>query len=253
MKRETPARGHLEEHWSELKHLLHIIETLFCDVLDAPARITRSAARDIALWLRDAEAAARALLLAMAHALVLTPLKRRARAQNRKPAQGPRTAPLWRFDVVPQQSRYRFVRRKGWREKPEELSFFARDLLAYLRIAGREKRAAYLAENPPQPQPLFEYVRSPAGRNMPPDAPRALIEPVYTRAGAVRRFNGLIMVTRDPARFAQRLARRLDRSRDRKDLVRRVRARRPHWPGNPEPPREDFVQRCLAESAHDTS
>ncbi len=200
---------------------MRTIETLFGDLFDAPKLILRTAARRVEAWLRDGEAVARALLLAMAAtmAVVLTPPHTTTtRATPSRKVQHAR--PQWRFGFV-------------------------------ARLARAEKHAVQYALSPEQKRRLEEarheerYQRRMFGRDPKPPreklqpsangAPFTLLSPrppasrFVDRVGVVRRYNGLIHVLQQREKFALRLAQRLARKRD--QTIARALLRRTQKPG----------------------
>ena len=231
----------LQECWEGYRHLLHIIETLFGDLFDAPAFVRRAEAVAALRWIRDAEAAARALLLAMARtiAVVLAPLRGKKRAAREKtPAQSRfalvtsvRRKSLVRTHLTPT-AQLAALRAEQKREDDYNREMFARepanalarleDCPPFYRIETKGDGAA------------VTHVRRIAD----------VASDVVDRSVLVRRFNGLVKVLQTPEPYARRLAKHL--ARDRAKTETRALARTPHHPRLHPPPMDDFVRRCHA-------
>ncbi|KAF0172421.1 MAG: hypothetical protein FD160_3577, partial [Caulobacteraceae bacterium] len=192
------------------------IETLFGDLFDAPEFILRTAARRVEMWLRDGEAVARALLLAMAATMVVV-LKPTCAKTSR---QTQRAKPQWRFGFVAQ------LARTGKPNVRYALSPEQKKRLDEARHEERYQRRMF-GFDPAPPRACSQSKAKAAPFALLPL--RAPASPLVDRAGVVRRYNGLIHVLQDREKFAARLARRLARQRER--TITRALARRAHKPG----------------------
>lgn len=239
----------MQECWEGFRYLLLQIETLFGDLFDSPAWVERGPALDAMRWLRDAETAARALLLAMALTMeiVLAPMRAGLRkALQRTTA---RTPPQWRFALVTR------VRRKTHTRVRFALSaqlLWARaaqreeDRFNWRMFARRPKHALdriddappFLREETKSLAPATETTGETVLRLR--DAASGIVE----RRGLVLRFNGLLRVLDAKDRYATRLARRL--ARDRHATIVRALARCPHHPWRAPPPADALIRDCQA-------
>ena len=221
MRHEQPAPLALKDCWDEFENLLRTIETLFGDLFDAPHLILRTAARRVEAWLRDGEAAARALLLAMAVAMevVLTPPH--ATTTCAKPSGKMQPAkPQWRFGFVVR------ITRAGKHAVRYALSPEQKRRLEEARHEERYQRRMFGRDPRPQPEPAQTRTGSTSFTLLPP---RPHASRFVDRAGVVRRYNGLVHVLQDREEFAARLARRLARNRD--ATIARALPRRAQKPG----------------------
>ncbi|TPW04497.1 MAG: hypothetical protein FD124_2570 [Alphaproteobacteria bacterium] len=232
MTHEQPAPLALKDCWDEFEKLLRTIETLFGDLFDAPEFILRTAARRVEMWLRDGEAVARALLLAMAATMVVV-LKPTCAKTSR---QTQRAKPQWRFGFVAQ------LARTGKPNVRYALSPEQKKRLEEARHEERYQRRMFGFDSAP---PRACAQSNSRGAPFTLLAPRAPASPLVDRAGIVRRYNGLIHVLQDRKQFAARLARRLARQRER--TIARALARRVHKPGERPSPYEWLV---AASQAH---
>jgi hypothetical protein len=216
MRHEHPAPLALKDCWDEFEILLRTIETLFGDLFDAPKVILRSAARRVEAWLRDGEAVARALLLAMAATMevLLTPMRAKASAQmNRANKQ-------WRFGFAAR------IARNGKTGVRYALSPEQKQRLEEARHEERYQRRMFGRDPKPPCEPVQTKTGSTPFTLLPPRPPASRF---VDRAGVVRRYNGLIHVLQDREKFAARLARRLARRRE--STIARALARRTRRPG----------------------
>lgn len=239
-----PIKGppRLQECWEGFRHLLHIIETLFGDLFDSPAWVRRDEALEALRWLRDAETAARALLLAMAKtiAVVLAPL----RAHKRAAPPPTRATPQSRFALVTGVRRKSLVRvhltptprlAAARREQKDEDGYnwrmFARP------AAGALER---LEECPP----FYRIETKGDGEVRHVRRIADIACGIVDRRVLARRFNGLVRVLQTPEPYARRLAHHLARHRAKTET--RALARTPLHPYGKPPPMDAFVRRCQA-------
>lgn len=234
----------LQECWEGFRHLLHIIETLFGDLFDSPAFVRREDALDALRWIRDAETAARALLLAMAKRIeiVLAPLRARTRAtQTPPPTKAP---PQSRFTLITSVRRKSLVR---VHEMPTPRLAAARadqkseDGYNWRMFARPAAGALARLEDCP---PFYRVETKSDGGVVHVRRIADVACGIVDRAVLVRRFNGLVNVLQTPERYARRLARHL--ARDRVKTETRALARTPHHPWRTPPPMDAFVRRCQA-------
>jgi hypothetical protein len=224
----------LQECWEGFRHLLLMIETLFGGLFDAPAYVRRADAESALCWLRDAESAARALLLAMAQAMtvVLAPLRKHMRAER---AHAP---PQSRFALLTR------IARRGHSCAPSARALAARadrraeDGFQWRMFGRRRDRACVIDSDAP---PFWR------GEPMAHDTTRAWgtrLDDIVDRRVLARRFNGLVRVLHTPDPYARRLARHL--ARDRAQATARALARRSRHRHAQRPPQDAFVRRCAS-------
>jgi hypothetical protein len=216
MTHELTAPPALKDCWDEFEILLRTIETLFGDLFDAPKVILRSAVRRVEAWLRDGEAVARALLLAMAATMEVVPAP--ARAKHARTAQ--RGKAQWRFGFAARLARNakHSVRYALSPEQKRRLEEARHEERYHRRMFGRDPKPPREASQP--------RTTSAAFTRLPPRPPASRF---VDRAGVLRRYNGLIHVMQDKEQFAARLARRLARNREK--TIARALARRARTPG----------------------
>ncbi len=65
-----------DQRWSDMRDMLINIVMKFADVLDATGLVPRDRMKHALVWLRDAEACARAVILSMALTVVLGPIRK---------------------------------------------------------------------------------------------------------------------------------------------------------------------------------
>ena len=231
----------LEECWEGFLHLLCVIDVLFGEYFDLARCMSRRNALRALPYLRDAECAARALLLAWAQTLrvVLAPL----RARLRKTSSCPHKASIARFALltpVRRPSRVRAIvttspRLAAARAEQRQEDAYAKSVFGRHPVAAR----AALADAPP-------FWRDDAERGALRTVARTADLPgdFIDGCSLVRRFNGHIVMSRDPARCARRLGLRLARDRD-KTTVRALARPRIAIDGRA-PPMDGFVRECQA-------
>ncbi len=216
MRHEPSAPLALKDCWGEFENLLRTIETLFGDFFDAPALILRTAARRVEAWLRDGEAVARALLLAMAAAMHVE-LKPSRAAPSRRAQQA---RPQWRFGFAAR------ITRAGKQGVRYALSAEQKRRLEEARHEERYQRRMFGSDPAPPREASTSTERGAPFTLLPP---RAAASAFVDRAGVVRRYNGLIHVLQARETFALRLAQRLARNRD--HTIARALTRRTTKPG----------------------
>jgi hypothetical protein len=232
MTHEPPAPLALKDCWTEFERLLRTIETLYGDLFDAPGLILRTAARRAEAWLRDGEAVARALLLALAAAIavVLKPTRSTVRRTI------PRKTRDWRFAFVTR------LARNG------------RTNVRYALSPAQKQRLDDQRREDGYRRRMFNFVRTPtrlittttrrSGAPLTLLPPRADASRFVDRRGLVRRFNGLIHVMQSRDAFARRLAHRLARRRD--ITIARALARPARHPDAPPSPYDWLVVEAQA-------
>lgn len=235
----------LQECWEGFRHLLHIIETLFGDLFDAPAWVRREEALEALRWIRDAETAARALLLAMAKtiAVVLAPLRGKTRAAG-TPASPARTPAQSRFALltgVRRKATVRVHRTATPRLAAARAEQRAEDGYNWRMFARPPAGALERLEDCP---PFYRVETKGEGEIVRVRRTADIACGIVERAVLVRRFNGLVKVMQAPEPYARRLARHLARHRARTET--RALARTPHHPHGKPPPMDAFVRRCQA-------
>jgi hypothetical protein len=227
-----------DQRWRDMRDMLINIVMKFADVLDATGLVPRERMKHAMVWLRDAEACARAVILSMALTLVVAPLKKiAARVRVHKPTHAQR---LFRF-------RYGVERAS---RPPVKTEYFK--TLAYKEHVARQRAEdAYnremfgrtiekcWANRPARPAPADanHVIR----RTL--NAPSAFV----TRERFRIRYNAVAMAVENPEPFARRMARRL--ARDRAGTVRTALTRAPQDPRLSKSPFEDFT-RELINAAH---
>ena len=230
----------MQECWEGFRHLLYVIETLFGDLFDGPHFVARREAIAAMTWLRDAECAARALLLAMAQAMdvVLAPV----RACLRKPrAHAPPQSRFVLQTPVRRKSRVRLhlTFSPEWRAARAEQK--AEDGYNWRMFARPPAGALERLEDAP---PFLRVETKGDGARVRVERRVDLAPGFIERRALVRRYNGLVKIFHDPAPSARRLARRL--ARDRHGATVRALARTPTHPCGRPPPMDAFVRQCQA-------
>lgn len=236
----------LQECWEGFRHLLHMIETLFGDLFDGPHCVARRDALPAMTWLRDAECAARALLLAMAQTLVATlgvvvaPL--RACLRKRRVAQ--KAEPQSRFALLTRVTRKSRLRvhltfTPDWRRVRAEQR--SEDGYQWRMFARRPANAHDRLDDAP---PFLRLETKCEGPRRRVERLVDLAPAFVDRRALVRRFNGLVKILQDPAPSARRLARRL--ARDRHAVTVRTLARNASHPHGRPPPMDAFIRQCQA-------
>lgn len=234
----------LQECWEGFRHLLCVIETLFGDLFDGPHFIARREALPAMTWLRDAECAARALLLAMAQTIVATMAIALApvRACLRKTrAHAPPQSRFVLQTPVRRKSRMRvhLTFTPEWRAT--RAAQRAEDGYNWRMFA---RPAANALERIADAPPFLRVETKGDGDRVHIERRVDLAHAFIERRALVRRFNGLVKIFQDPAPSARRLARRL--ARDRHGATVRALARTPTHPCDRPPPMDAFVRQCHA-------
>jgi hypothetical protein len=227
-----------DPRWRDIRDMLINIVTLFADVLDATGLVPRERMRHAMVWLRDAEACARALVLSMALTMVVGPAGKcvaRVRAKTTRTAK-----PLYRFRYTVE----RAPRRSGRVQHFYTLAY--REHLARQRAEDaydREmfgRRVEKTRVNRPAAPPR-DSSNDVVLRKVHPPAPRV------SREGFRLRYNAVAMAVETPEPFARRMARRL--ARDRARTIRTALTRAPHDPRLARSGYEAFTQERI-EAAH---
>ena len=216
---DLPASCRLDPRWRDIRDMLINIVTLFADVLDATGLVPRERMKHAMIWLRDAEACARAVILSIALTMVVAPLKaiaKRVRAKSRA-----RSKPLYRF-------RYGVERRSRPRITIE----------VFRTLAYKEHIARQRAEDAYQREMFGRRVEKCWANRPARPAPastnhviRRVLHPPSARVSRERfriRYNAVAMAVENPEPFARRMARRL--ARDRARTIRTALTRAPHDP-----------------------
>lgn len=227
-----------DQRWRDMRDMLINIVMKFADVLDATGLLPRERMKHALVWLRDAEACARAVILSMALTLVVAPLKKIAARLRTKPRAT--TKPLFRF-------RYGISRSQRPPVKVEVFRTLAyREYIARLRAADSYNREMFgrrlarcWANRPAQSAPSSTNHR--VRRVLHP--PSAMV----TRERFRIRYNAVAMAVENPLPFARRMARRL--ARDRAGTVRVALTRAPQDPRLSKSPFEAFT-RAAIDAAH---
>lgn len=207
-----------DQRWIDIRDMLINIVVKFADVLDATGLVPRVRMKHAMIWLRDAEACARALVLSMALTMVLGPVKQWAKRLTAKRAATTKK-PLYRFRYVVESAPQRRATVKVFktlalrehlaRQRAEDI--YQRDMF------GRrvEKCRFNRPRLPPRPG-----ANDLGWRKAHPPSPRV------SRESFRLRYNAIAMAVENPEPFARRMARRLARNRAR--TVRAALTRAPH-------------------------
>lgn len=228
-----------QDCWEGFRHFLHMIEVLFGDLLDGPHFAPRDAALEALRWIRDAECAARALLLSLAMTMQVAIAPKRAIVQRIRA----KAIAQSRFALLTRVRRgkdprvhliYTAERRRADKERRDEEDYQYRmfgfepkrrqrldDVAGFLRVETKTHTTARRTER------LC-------------DVAPAHIE----RRCLVQRFNGLARVLQAPDIPARRLARRL--ARDRAATVARALARDASHPWEKTPPGDPLIRQAQA-------
>lgn len=194
----------LDKRFGVVGYLYRSLRAVHGDKLDAPRLLARKWVREIARWLRSAEACARMVLLEIARTLTLEPAQ--ACAPRAKRA-FPNAARMATFALAPPLSRPRHYGASAPGPLPDytiDDAMFGADW----RAAAKIKRAAWNAQSG---RGVFQRA---AGAAFPPasdkaPAPARALPKDLHNGGVLRRFLGLARVLEAPLVFAARLARRL--------------------------------------------
>lgn len=227
-----------DPRWRDIRDMLINIVMKFADVLDATGLVPRERMKCALAWLRDAEACARAVILAMALTIVVAPSRLFAKRMGGKRVS--KTRPLYRFRYVVEPAPRRRNTTKVF------ITLALREHLARQRAEDAYNREVFgrtleKCWNKRPALPPREGANDLCTRKAHPPAPRVSREPFRLR------YNAVAMAVENPLPFAARMARRLARDRARtvrSALIRAPRDRRVV------PSPYDLLAREMIDAAH---